>query len=307
MAGTFSDAVSEVLEKYDSASETFLEVAVADSLRTVSAEIQPSNQDERDVWWAESAAMSFYRRADGEASVWGTTFGPMTSATKEDGTPFYAPDIKEADAGTIEYWKLRSFKGKHPILRARYSDLVWDFERVVANQKPDVSFARAAIDAYLDATKLAYKHVVQPIHYVERALELAISTGDEERTNKVVDAMFDLHERVARPELAGSWPFLFDSLLDNKKIVLTEEQRQRIIRSLEEMLRRSVDRTSPTEFNPWGAQGRLNALQGSIANQETKRKFSEWSELMGWLLKVSQRRRLRLWLLAGCSRYTRHI
>ena len=113
---------------------------------------------ERDFWWAESAAMRFYRRADGEASVWGTTYGPMTSATREDGTPFYAPDIEEANAETIEYWKRRSLESKHPILRARYSDLVWDFSRVVANQKPDVSFARLAIDAYVEASKLSYKH-----------------------------------------------------------------------------------------------------------------------------------------------------
>lgn len=270
-----SKVVSDVLGKFESATETFLEVAVADSLRAASAQAPSSSQSERDIWWAESAAMSLYRRADGEASVWGTTYGPMTSATKEDGSPFYAPDIKEADSGTIAYWNRRSLESKHPILRARYSDLVWDFSRVAANQKPDVSFARIAIDAYIEAAKLSYKHVVQPIHYIERAMELAISIGDEQRTQRVVDAMFDLYERVAQPELAGSWPFLFDNLLDNKKITLTEEQQKRIIRSLEEMLRRSADRSGPKEFNPWGAQGAAERLAGiygkSGAKEEVQR------------------------------------
>ena len=199
----------------------------------------------------------------------------MMSGTKDDGTPFYNPDIKDGDAATFEYWKKRSLECKHPILRARYSDLVWDFSRIVANQKPDVSFAKIAIDAYIEAAELSYKLVVQPIHYIERALELALSIGDEERIRRVVDAMFDLHDRVAQPELAGSWPFLFDNLLDNKKIELTGAQRERIIRSLEEILRRSVDRSAPKEFNPWGAQGAAERLAGiyrkSGAKEEVQR------------------------------------
>ncbi len=275
MADEFSIGVRNVLDTFESAPETFLEVAVADSLRSATANVKPSSQSEQDIWWSESAAMRFYRRVDGAASVGGTTYGPMMSGTKDDGTPFYNPDIKDGDAATFEYWKKRSLECKHPILRARYSDLVWDFSRIVANQKPDVSFAKIAIDAYIEAAELSYKLVVQPIHYIERALELALSIGDEERIRRVVDAMFDLHDRVAQPELAGSWPFLFDNLLDNKKIELTGAQRERIIRSLEEILRRSVDRSAPKEFNPWGAQGAAERLAGiyrkSGAKEEVQR------------------------------------
>jgi len=271
MPGKLQEAVQNVLRKFDSATDTFLEVAVADALRPLPTEIPPSSQVDRDIWWAESAAMSFYRRADGEASVWGTTYDPMMSATRDDGTPFYSPDIAEANTETIEYWKRRSGESKHPILRARYSDVVWDFSRLVANQKPDVSFAKTAIDAYTEAAKLSYKVVVQPIHYLERALELAISIGDERRTERVVDAMFGLYERVAQPELAGSWPFLFDNLLDSKKFTLTAEQQKRIIRSLEEMLRKSVDRSIAKQFNPWGAQAaaeRLAAIYRKSGSKE---------------------------------------
>lgn len=262
MPDKLQEAVRSVLDKFDSATETFFEVAVTDALRPLPAEIPPSSQVDRDIWWAESAAMSFYRRADSEASVWGTRYGPMMSATRNDGTPFYSPDIAEASLDTIEYWKRRTGEAKHPILRARYSDLAWDFAAVVAKQKPDVSFAKAAVDAYVQASTLSYKIVVQPIHYLERALELAISIGDEERTQTVVDAMFVLYARVAKPELGGSWPFLFDNLLDNKKIILTESQQKRIVHSLEEILRKSADRTVPKEFNPWGAQAAAERLAG---------------------------------------------
>jgi hypothetical protein len=78
MADEFIVAVQSVLDTFESMPETFLEVAVVDSLRLATANVEPSNQGERDIRWAESVAMSFYRRADGEPSVWGTTYGPMT-------------------------------------------------------------------------------------------------------------------------------------------------------------------------------------------------------------------------------------
>jgi hypothetical protein len=275
MADELLIAVRKILDSFDSRPETFLEVAVADALRPLPHEIEPSSQAERDIWWAESAAMRFYRRADREDSVWGTTFGPMMTGTNEDGTPFYNPDIREVDATTIEHWKTRSLECKHPILRARYSDLVWDLSQVAASQKPDISFARGAIEAYIEAARLSYKHAVQPIHYLERALDLALSIRDEERIRKVVDAMFDLHDRVAQPGRSGSWPFLFDNLLDNKKIALTEEQRNRVVRSLEEVLRKSTDRSNPEEFDPWGAQGAAERLaeiyRKSGAKEEVQR------------------------------------
>ena len=262
MPGQLQTAVRDVLAKFDSSHETFFEAAVADALHPLPTEISASDQADRDIWWAESAAMRFYRRPDRDVSVWGTTYGPMMSATRDDGTPFYSPDIAEANGETIEYWKQRSDEAKHPILRARYSDLVWDFSRIVANQKPDVLFAKRAVDAYLEAAKLSYKLVVQPIHYLERALDQAVSIGDEERTQAVIDAMFELHGRIATPELAGSWPFLFDNLLDNKKIALTEKQQKQVIQSLEEILKELTDRSVPKAFNPWGAQAAAERLAG---------------------------------------------
>src|SRR5487761_1350999 len=105
MADEFQGAVRNVLEKFDSVTETFWEVAVTDALRPLPAEIRPSSQVDRDIW-----------RAEREASVWGTTYGPMMSATRDDGTPFYSPDIAEANADTIEYWKRRRGEAKHAIL-----------------------------------------------------------------------------------------------------------------------------------------------------------------------------------------------
>ena len=59
MADEFSVAVQSVLDTFESSPDTFLEVAVVDSLRLATANLEPSNQGERDMRWAESAAMKF--------------------------------------------------------------------------------------------------------------------------------------------------------------------------------------------------------------------------------------------------------
>jgi hypothetical protein len=61
-----------------------------------------------------------------ETSVWGTRFGPSASGTRDDGKPFYVPDIATADADFVCHWSSRANEMTHPILKARYADLVWD-------------------------------------------------------------------------------------------------------------------------------------------------------------------------------------
>jgi hypothetical protein len=46
---------------------------------------------------------------------------------------------------------LRANEVKHPVMKARYADLVWDFSRPAAQKKPAIMFARTAIDSYLQA------------------------------------------------------------------------------------------------------------------------------------------------------------
>lgn len=105
--------------------------------------------DERKGAWAESAAFNFVARIGDTPSPWSTFFRPVFSGTKNDGAPFYAPDLAEVDGDIISHWEARSAAAKHPMSRARYSDLVWDFKKTVIGESPAVAFAQRACDAYL--------------------------------------------------------------------------------------------------------------------------------------------------------------
>jgi hypothetical protein len=168
--------VKGILEKFDLRKEAFWEVAISDALRPI-GQATTLSQTDRDVWWAESSGFSFARPHDRKRSVWGTDYGPQFVGTQNDSAPYYSPDIAQADVGIVTHWKDRAIKAQHPILKARYADLVWDFAKLVTGEKPDVDFARIAIDAYLQAMKLAYEYAIQPIQYSERALDLSISSA----------------------------------------------------------------------------------------------------------------------------------
>src|ERR1700732_2741373 len=60
---------------------------------------------ERKGAWAEASAFNFM---PSDESPWGTHYGPVMSATKKDGTPFYAPDLAEIDGDIITHWEQRA-------------------------------------------------------------------------------------------------------------------------------------------------------------------------------------------------------
>jgi hypothetical protein len=39
------------------------------------------------------------------------------------------------------------------VIKARYADLVWDFKKIVASERPSVEYARIACDAYLESVR----------------------------------------------------------------------------------------------------------------------------------------------------------
>jgi lysyl-tRNA synthetase class 1 len=255
MGESTPNAIEAALEPFETAKTGFTETAIVDALRKIKDSVPEG--PERRRWWAESSA-ALFREVDDAKSLWGTAFGPMAVLKNDAGDEMYVPDIKDADGATIDYWTQRSKDSKHPILKARYADLTWEFAPIAAKRKADANQARAAIDAYIVASRFEYRSAIQPIRYLRRALDLALSISDANRTQAVVNEMFVLYDRVAKPHQAGTFPFLFDSLYGSKKVPLTSEQTARIIDSLEHVLKVSTPLGS--DFNPISAEGAASRL-----------------------------------------------
>lgn len=212
---------------------------------------------------AEWSAFFFLERRR-EDSVWGTHFAPWSSATKDDGTDFFSPDIKDLGADTVAHWEERAKSCANPLMQARYSDLVWDLKRAITGQKATPDCARTAIDSYLKAAdEKLYPMEVVGIQWLGRALDLSLSINDPERTRRVVEFMFEFYDRVAQLQFMGTWIFLFDNLYGQKFV--SSEQESRIVANLEAMLSKTSDTTASetgvhATLDPWGAQAAAERL-----------------------------------------------
>ncbi|QQR81004.1 MAG: DUF4209 domain-containing protein [Deltaproteobacteria bacterium] len=261
MAIIVPEEIKKILSSFEERKDAFRESELHDALRRAS-NTQEISQDLKNGYWVESAAFNFSELSVAESSEWGTYFGPMSGISYADGTKINIPDIKEIDQEVIDYWKKRAHETQHPVCRARYSDLVWEFTYPVTFQKAELIYAQMAIDSYVAIVELIPEETqMQCRRHLERALKLSISLNDKTRIESVKKAMFRLHDQIAEPRKIGSWTFLFDSLYDNKKVPLTDGERSKMVSSLEEMLRLSSDPAAKNNFDPWGAQAASQRLE----------------------------------------------
>jgi len=257
MTLTIPASTRSILDAIDAARQPTVDYEVASQLSGL------QNADdltdlERKGAWAEASAFTFLAT---EESPWGTHYGPGFIASKNDGTPYYAPDIVEIDEEIITHWEQRSEAAQHPVLRARYADVVWDLKKRAINKPAGVQYAHRAIDAYLDGiTAQLYKEpLIVAVQASQRALHLAISINDKERVQRCKQAMLDLFDQGMQPGHTGVWAMLFDSLTENKKTGLTSEETDHLVKGLERMLT-SCSTLGDEHFNPWGAEAAARRL-----------------------------------------------
>lgn len=85
-----------------------------------------------------------------EPCDWGTFYGPWGSYETANGR-LDRPSLSGITSACVDYWSKRMKTAQHPVLRARYGDLVWDLSQKVTNHKPSIEAAHIAIDGYIEA------------------------------------------------------------------------------------------------------------------------------------------------------------
>ena len=103
-----------ILEAFDKESQPTVDYEIAGKLSGLH-QAEGLTDAERKGAWAEASAFSFLAVEDG--SPWGTYYGPIFTATKQDGSPLFAPDIAEIDDEIISHWETRAQAAVHPLLR----------------------------------------------------------------------------------------------------------------------------------------------------------------------------------------------
>ena len=256
--------VTDILQRFETQRCRSASFELAGELKNALGNFQ--KEPERSGAWAEWAAFTF---TGSENSPWGTFFGPMATGTRTDGTILYVPDFASVDTPMIDHWELRAVEAKHPVMKARYADLVWDFSKPAAkrSRKLGSPAPQSTLTSRL-RMRVCLGGQYYGIQYLARALQLAISVYDTMRIDSVCDAMFRFFEQHAEVTKAGTWAFLFENLWNNKKVPLTDAQAAKIIESLEEFLRRSCDTSKKEEFDPWRAEIAAGMLEKQYRQQD---------------------------------------
>jgi lysyl-tRNA synthetase class 1 len=244
-------AVQEFLQSLDQKREPLVPYVIAGRLSEIRQTLTEQSRDEESGAWAELAAFQF---AAGRGDPWGTYFGPLCSGTRMDGTEMCFPDVHQADGEIVGYWKTRASEAAHPVLKARYADVVWDLSEVAGKVRRDSSFARVAIDSYIDTVNARlFQAPAEAAEYLTRAMDLSLSLNDSARVERVRDLMLVFYEKHGVASHPGTWGFLFDDLLQNKKIPLSADQRDQVVDTLEGILR-VCSTLDSGDFDPFSAQ-----------------------------------------------------
>jgi hypothetical protein len=205
---------------------------------------------------AEEIAFSLHAHDHQDPSSWGLYFGPFMSSTTDSGVPWDAPALDSISPGVLSYWRKRAIESKHPVMRARYADLLWEMPKRLKIAKQDATMARVAIDAYLEGVVgQRYEHASFAVGKVKRALIIALSLHDDDRIVRARDALLALEDDLAADESFGLWGFSFDVLLGapNGKIPLSDSISDKIVADLETRLA-SFSAQIGSEYHPRGAE-----------------------------------------------------
>lgn len=244
------DALKKALADFDQELRPLTESKVSQALGTLK-ELK-DNLNPPMEWSAEVTAFDFVEGYGNHYAGWGTYYGPISTWKSNDGTVAEYPNISKVTEQVIQYWSERAKASKHPVLRVRYADLIWDLSEIVTKKPPSYVFARAVVDGVIEiARRNLHENKVSTIKKLERALSLALSLNDMTRIENVRDAIIDYEDSVAQDDKPGLWGFAFDLLMDNDKVNLPVEQKTKLIADLEGHLQRASRLTISGDGDPW--------------------------------------------------------
>lgn len=228
-------------------------------------------------WRAEAMAFQFREssRMDGEDSDF--HYLPLSSFTTKDGVIHEQPDSADVTKEIVDYWLQRATRTHNPLLKARYSGLAWEFGKKRLHIPIELGIAITHIDSLLTiANDGLCTEPVGTIDKLLRALSLACALDNDVLIAKCKKALIDYEDRVGDDHHAGLWGNAFDALMQNKKVNLTELEKNHLLTGLEDRLKRLADSSGGALPDHWSAEqaaSRLADYYRSVNDLENMRRI----------------------------------
>lgn len=143
-------------------------------------------------------ALGYLFVEQGEEELRGRSEEAFGAAMEFDNRRF-PPSLQELEEETVKAWEQALDAVEHPALVARFHDLLWVLRR---SERPDLH-ARAAADAYVELASRPGWHAMDHADALSRAIELARSVADAERSEVARDAILAMAEADLGQESDG--------------------------------------------------------------------------------------------------------
>ena len=240
--------LASILGAFDSLKTSFESTMLSGKLtETVSRHRESGDAIDKELF-AEAVAWQLYPNHLNSNNTWGTYYGPFIDWGNGETVPMLAGITDEV----IEYWAKRSKEAKHPLLKIRYADLVWDFGCKHNIKKLIRQAAQVMIDATLDASATdCFTHEVTGYQNLDRALQIALKIKNLSRVGQLRDCLISYENRHGDDALCGTWGHCIDLLVENQeKVQLSKEQEQQIISDMENRLARMANSDTVENLKP---------------------------------------------------------
>lgn len=267
LPASLSGLFEEIYKEHNPLDETGL----YEKIRAILPAPQELTSEQKKACWAELSAFSFYNNSEARPDFWNNTyFLPLSSGKKATGEFEYFPDANEIDVNIINYWKSRAKVSTHPTVKARYADLAWDFAKM-AGENADIDMARIAQAAYLDIIeKKLFIHEPSAWDYIERAIMLSLSIGDNICLERAKAVLFGFYREMYQSNQKFMWWRISNIVSSYKKLSITDSEFQEITSGLETILMRTSNLDDKDNFNPHQAQDAANRLAKNYVSKGLK-------------------------------------
>jgi lysyl-tRNA synthetase class 1 len=250
--------IEQIIQRYEAAQSPFTELEVHEEVRKARQQLGQLEAAENLGAWAEVLAFGLIGARTHE-SPWNTFFAPIGTLMGKDGSVLYSPDIAGTPPVVLGHWAERAQSLKHPVLKARYADLVWDMAGSIGGVRRDPAMARLAIDCYLDSIRPDRREELhERFEATLRAFDLARQLNDGERVTRARDALMILHREAISANVGNIW-LVFDRLVEDRRSGLSDQQRDELISDLEKHVAQCAD-TSAQSFNPHACRDSASRL-----------------------------------------------
>ncbi len=229
---------------------------VACALESIREELYPRQDIPASAYQWEFIASTLDLRF--EQTEWGTAFGPEMSYTNKEGVRIDSPSLESITPECLNYWQARMNESRHPVLRARYADAIWEFTKITTSIRPSVDAANIAIDSYVESvvTDRIASHFTGG-QFIKRAISLVLEINNPKRLETCCRTTVDYATlRTDKDEGIDLLLPLFNCMLE----IPRRRQPANILDEIAATLRRHIDGMPKENIDQWALESIVISL-----------------------------------------------